>query len=201
MKARLAAAAVLALLATGCGLTGSSGSSGTSGSSGSGEERKAPDMNMQEAAERADTLLIDTINSIKPPVMWAYGISTDGGCEVSRRISVTTVISPERRGSFLGVVERQWETSGFTHRGTNKSEKTPATYFLTPDGFQIRVLFGYQGQAHFEVATPCVEKSDVEPPKQVPGGPTYDGKKAPLPSEKSDFWSAGTPASGASPSS
>ncbi|MFI2350149.1 hypothetical protein ACH492_24470 [Streptomyces sp. NPDC019443] len=191
MRARLAAAAALVLLVTGCGLTEGSGSA---------EERKAPDMNMQEAAERADALLNDTISSIKPPVKWAHGISTDGGCEVSRRISVTTVISPVRMGSFLGAVERHWKERGFTYRGSNKSEESPATYFLTPDGFQIRVRFGFQGQAHFEVATPCVEKSVVEPPRQVPNGPNYDGNKAPLPSEQSDFWSAGTPAPGSSPS-
>ncbi|MER5207686.1 hypothetical protein [Streptomyces sp. NPDC002825] len=155
-------------------------------------------MNMQEAAERADALLNDTIAAIEPAVKWDHGISTDGGCEVSRRISVTTVIYPERVGSFLGVVERHWEKSGFTRRGTNKSEKTPATYFVTPDGFQIRLLFGYQRQAHFEVATPCVEKSDVQPPKAVPGGPAYDGNKPPLPGEQSDFWSAHTPISGSS---
>ncbi|MEU9860376.1 hypothetical protein AB0D99_05835 [Streptomyces sp. NPDC047971] len=158
-------------------------------------------MNMQEAAERADELLYDTVKSITPPVKWDHGISTDGGCEVSRRISVTTVISPERKGNFLGVVERHWQKLGFTHRGTNKSEKTPATYFLTPDGFQIRLLFGYQGQAHFEVATPCVEESDVQPPKTVPGGPAYDGAKAPLPNEQSEFWSAPSPISGGSPAS
>ncbi|MGW2486473.1 hypothetical protein ACWCV9_04530 [Streptomyces sp. NPDC001606] len=157
-------------------------------------------MNMQEAAEHADNLLAGTLDAIKPPVKWAHGISTDISCTVSRRISVTTVISSERRGNFLGVVEQYWKKKGFTYRGSNNSKETPATYFLTPDNFQIRLLFGYQGQAHFEVTTPCVEKSDVAPPKPRPGAPTYDGSEPPLPSEHSDFWSATSPVPGTSSS-
>ncbi|MGW1056050.1 hypothetical protein AB5L52_12575 [Streptomyces sp. CG4] len=157
-------------------------------------------MNMQEAAERADSLLAGTLDAIKPQVKWAHGISTDLSCTVSRRVSVTTVISAERRGSFLGIVEQYWKKKGFTYRGSNKSETTPATYFVTPDEFQIRLLFGYQGQAHFEVTTPCVEKSGVAPPKPRAGAPTYDGSEPPLPSEHSDFWSAKSTVPGTSSS-
>ncbi|MEU5091977.1 hypothetical protein [Streptomyces sp. NPDC021356] len=153
-------------------------------------------MDMQEAADRADSILYDTMSHITPEVIWVHGISTDLTCSVSRRVSVTTVISAERRGSFLGVVERYWKTAGFTHRGSNSSKTTPATYFRTPDDFQVRVLFSKQGQAQFEVTTPCVEKSAVAPPKQREGAPAYDGSQPPAPSEHSDFWSASTPVPG-----
>lgn len=155
-------------------------------------------MDMQEAADRADSFLADTMNSIKPQVKWTHGISTDLRCSVSRRIAVTTIISTERRGSFLGAVERYWKKEGFTYRGSNKSKATPASFFLTPDNFQIELLFGYQGQAHFEVTTPCAEKSAVTPLKSRAGVPEYDGPEPPLPNGHSDFWSANTPVPGTS---
>ncbi|GHH87084.1 hypothetical protein [Streptomyces capitiformicae] len=191
MKVRVGLTVMVVALATGCGVLGDNGSEG----------KNMSDMTMQQAAERADSILTETMTAIKPQVQWEHGIFTDLTCSVSRRVSVTTIISPERRGSFLGVVERYWEKQGFTHRTANKSTTNPATYFITPDQFQIRLLFGYQGQAHFEVTTPCVKKSAVAPPQPVSGVPEYDGSEPPLPSENSDFWSANTPVSSASPSS
>ncbi|MFC4330448.1 hypothetical protein ACFPC0_22215 [Streptomyces andamanensis] len=186
MKARLGVIAILLALTAGCGMFDGK------------EGGKTESMNMQEAADRADGILYDTMGHITPEVTWVHGISTDLSCSVSRRVSVTTIISAERRGNFLGVVERYWKSAGFTPRGSNNSKATPATYFMAPDDFQVRVLFSKQGQAQFEVTTPCVEKSAVAPPKQREGAPAYDGSQPPAPSEHSDFWSASTPVPGAS---
>ncbi|MFJ6698576.1 hypothetical protein ACIQM4_21225 [Streptomyces sp. NPDC091272] len=147
-------------------------------------------MNMQQAAERADSILDETFAAIKPPVNWTHGQSTEGSCDVSRRRQVMTIISPERRGSFFGVVERHWKDQGYRHLSSNNS-KIPATYFETQDGFRVRLLVGLQGHASFEVATPCVEHSEVAPPRSKTVGPDYsDEFPLPLPNVRSDFWSA-----------
>ncbi|MDQ0789564.1 hypothetical protein [Streptomyces sp. B3I8] len=191
MKYRLIFAALLVAGTTSCGMIGG-------GNGGGGEKKEKSNMNMQEAADRADALLADTMDAIKPPVDWVHGLSSDLSCSVSRRVAVTTVISNERRGSFLGIVERHWKKKGFTHRGSNNSKSSPATYFLTSDNFQIRLRFGYQGQAQFEVTTPCVEESEVSPPKPRAGAPEYDGSEPPPPDERSEFWSADSPVQGTS---
>ncbi|MCP3765164.1 hypothetical protein [Streptomyces sp. MAR25Y5] len=155
-------------------------------------------MNMQEAAERADRILDGTFDAIVPAVHWTHGESTEGSCDVSRRRAVMTIISPERRGSFLGVVERHWKAEGYRQLGVNQSAKSPATYFETLDKFRVRLLIGGNGQAFFEVATPCVAKSSVSPPTADTVGPNYAGKSIPDPNVRSDFWSSTSPISSAS---
>lgn len=150
-------------------------------------------MNMQEAADRADEILDSTFSRIKPEVRWVHGESTEGSCDVSRRRAVVTVISAARRGSFLGVVERAWQGSGYHRLGVNANSESPATYFETPDGFRVRLLIGGRGQAFFEVATPCVDESPVAPPAPAPGEEGHVDEPVPAPDVHSDFWSAGAP--------
>jgi hypothetical protein len=150
-------------------------------------------MNMQEAADRADFILDATFAGIKPAVEWVHGESTEGACDVSRRRAVLTVISEQRRGGFFGVVERGWKQAGYRQLGVNSSVESPATYFETADGFRVRLLIGGGGQAFFEVATPCVEKSQVAPPAPPPGGGGRAGDPIPRPNIRSPFWSAGAP--------
>lgn len=183
MKMRITAVAMVALLVSGCALESDSQMSGNDGN--------RVDMNMQEAADRADAILDDTLSGIKPSVQWVHGESTEGACDVSRRRAVVTVISEKRRGSFLGVVEREWENFGFRQIGVNANLKSPATYFETPDGFRVRLLIGGGGQAFFEVATPCVEESPVSMPALPPGGAERLGESVPPPNVHSDFWSTG----------
>ncbi|SED02502.1 hypothetical protein SAMN05216483_2927 [Streptomyces sp. 2131.1] len=159
--------------------------------SGSGDEGRSGGVNMQEAADRADRILDETFSGIEPPVEWVHGESTEGSCDVSRRRAVTTVISEERRGSFLGVVEREWQRAGYRQVGVNASAQSPATYFETPDKFRVRLLIGGRGQAFFEVATPCVERSSVSKPLPRPGGAQHVGEPIPAPNVRDDFWSAG----------
>ncbi|MYW06918.1 hypothetical protein GT034_00855 [Streptomyces sp. SID2563] len=148
---------------------------------------------MQEAADRADRILDETFSGIKPPVEWVHGESTEGSCDVSRRRAVTTVISEERRGSFLGVVERQWQKAGYRRVGVNASAQSPATYFETLDRFRVRLLIGGRGQAFFEVATPCVDRSSVSKPTPRAGGDEHVGEPVPAPNVRDGFWSGGAP--------
>ncbi|MER5207692.1 hypothetical protein [Streptomyces sp. NPDC002825] len=133
-------------------------------------------------------------------MQWTHRQTMAGNCSSDRSRTVMTIISEERRGAFLGLVDRHWKSKGFTFRATSKNKL--AAYYVSPDGFQAKVLIGWKGQAHFEVTTPCVEKSDVAPPTTPPNGPDYSKLPATAPNVTSDFWSAHTPisASSATPS-
>lgn len=156
-------------------------------------------MNMQEAAEYSDTVLDKTLRAVKPAVQWAHDETTTGICDLSRRRTVMTVISDERRGNFLGLVERFWKKSGYEITSVNPNEESPAVFARTPEGFGISLIIGFKGQAFFEVATPCVDKSEVAAPTAKPDGPAYEGVEIPRPNVRSDFWSAAAPVSSPAP--
>ncbi|WP_030584487.1 hypothetical protein [Streptomyces anulatus] len=187
---RLTCAVVVAgVMVAGCGLLGGAGN---------GRETVAG-MDMQGAAERADAMLYATVGVIKPEVEWVHRATTTGSCDVSRYWTVMTVISEQRRGNFLGVVERFWKASDYRIKMVNPSKEMPTIIATSPDGFGIRVKFGYKGQAFFEVTSPCVDESKVAPPTKVANGRTYEGE-IPTPNVRSDFWSAETAVQGPSPS-
>lgn len=166
-----------------------------------GDERKevAATMDMQDAAERADDILGATIDAIEPEVQWAHGQTSSGNCEVTRRRTVLTVISEQRRGNFLGTVERFWNKTGYEIYSVNPSKDYPAIFARASDGFAISLFIGDKGQAFFEVDTPCVEESKVAAPTAAPNGPAYEGVEIPRPNVRSDFWSAETPVASPSP--
>ena len=165
-------------------------SSGTTSTNGA--ERS--NMNMQEAAGRADEILDSVLDAIHPGVEWAHGPTTTGSCDVSRRRTVMTIVSAERRGSFLGLVDRFWRRSDYQMKAINKSTELPAIYGQTADGFGVSLRFGGKGQAFFQVDSPCVEKSEVAESTTPPNGPAYEGVyPLPRPNVRSDFWSAGAP--------
>ncbi|WP_199837798.1 hypothetical protein [Streptomyces sp. NRRL S-1521] len=174
------------LLITGCGTSDEN--------AGPGDKKTETAMNMQEAAEQADSMLDATFSAIKPEIEWAHGPTTAGSCDLSRRRAVMTVISEERRGSFLGVVERSWRSRGYHITNVNKSKEFPAVFAKTSDGFGIILTIGGGGQAFFEVATPCVRESKVADPTSKPKGPTYEGiYPLPRPNVRSAFWSSSRP--------
>ncbi|MFJ6575831.1 hypothetical protein ACIQMY_07685 [Streptomyces sp. NPDC091368] len=151
-------------------------------------------MDMQEAARRADGMLDRTLGAVVPEVQWAHDTWTSGSCTVTRRRTVTTVISEERRGAFLGVIERFWKKSGYEITGVNQDRDMPSVFARTSDGFAFDLTIGHKGQAFFDVTTPCVEKSDVAEPASEPSGPAYPYGRIPTPHVRSDFWSATAPA-------
>ncbi|MFJ8567758.1 hypothetical protein [Streptomyces sp. NPDC093514] len=190
---RLACATALA----GALLAGCEPSGGTKN-----EQGAVAGMDMQGAAERADAMFYDTVGAIKPDIEWVHDTTTTGSCDVTRYWTVMTVVSPERRGNFLGVVEKFWKANGYRINTVNPDRDMPEIVATSPDGFGITVLFGHQGQAFFEVTSPCVKNSKVAPPSKPANGPTYEGETAvPTPNVRSDFWSAETPAPGPTPSS
>lgn len=180
MRRRAMVFAVLVLLA-GCG----------SNDSGSSPMEQGTNMNMQEAADRADAILDGTFEAIKPAVQWTPTYTVPAECYVDRDRTVMTIISEQRRAAFLGVVERYWKSKGYEI--VDVSENGLAANFETQDGFQLQVLVGAHGQAHFSVTTPCVEKSDVSAPSGPPAGPNYSQQEVPAPNVHSDFWSSSDP--------
>ncbi|WP_327176616.1 hypothetical protein [Streptomyces sp. NBC_01335] len=107
-----------------------------------------------------------------------------------------TIISAQRRGSFLGVVERFWKSSGYRITSTNNSADFPAIFAVAEDGFEVALIVGGEGQVFFEADTPCVRESEVADPTSKPNTPSYEGmENIPRPNIHSDFWSATTPAS------
>ncbi|MFF2571948.1 hypothetical protein [Streptomyces sp. NPDC058084] len=152
-------------------------------------------MNMQGAAERADAILDTTLSAVVPAVQWDHATTTAGSCTVTRRRTVTTIVSEQRRGNLLGVVERSWKKSGYEITGMNRDREMPAVFARTSDGFELSLEVGYKGQVFFDVTTPCVEESDVAEPTSRPNGPAYPLGKIPTPNVRSDFWSATTPLS------
>lgn len=181
--------ALASVLLVGCGVLGDSK-----------EERgAAASMNMQEAAEHADAMLDATLAAVLPEIQWAHDDTTARSCDLTRRRTVMTIISDQRRGSFLGVIERFWEKSGYKITSVIESSERPAMFAKSPDGFQLVLTVGDKGQVFFRVGTPCVEKSEVADPTTKPNGPAYTGVDIPYPNVRSDFWSAESPAASPSP--
>ncbi|MFD7856404.1 hypothetical protein ACFV6B_19250 [Streptomyces microflavus] len=151
-------------------------------------------MDMQAAAERSDVILDDVLREIRPELRWTHGPTTVGSCDVSRRRVVMTDISASRRGNLLGVVDRFWRTRGYRMTVVNNDAEFPAIYARTSDGFGVRLRIGGQGQAFFQVDTPCVRESEVADSTSQATAPLYEGMEViPRPNIHSDFWSAQTP--------
>ncbi|MEU1472957.1 hypothetical protein ABZ434_32690 [Streptomyces sp. NPDC005761] len=156
--------------------------------SGRGSDR----MDMQTAAEHADGILDAVLAEIHPEVQWVHGPTTTGVCDVTRRRAVMTVVSAERRGSLLGLVDRFWRKSHYRIKAVNDDLEVPAIFAQTRDGFGVSLIVGGAGQVFFEVDSPCVREAEVAEPAAEPPGPSYAGAEViPRPNVHSDFWSAG----------
>ncbi|MEW2069045.1 hypothetical protein [Streptomyces sp. NPDC007346] len=154
-------------------------------------------MNMQSAAERADEILDGVLAEIQPDVRWVHGPTTTGNCTLTRRRTVMTVVSAQRRGSLLGVVDRFWRKKGYRMRAVNNHVDAPAMYAETKDGFVVSLIVAAKGQVHFDVNTPCVSYSEVvDSTSQATAPLDPEAKFIPRPNIHSDFWSAEAPEGG-----
>ncbi|MEW2065078.1 hypothetical protein AB0899_30730 [Streptomyces sp. NPDC007002] len=148
-------------------------------------------MDMQDAAERADEMLDRVLGEIEPGVRWVHGPTTTGGCVVTRRRTVMTVVSPQRRGSLLGVVDRFWRKSGYRVTAVNSHVDAPAIFVRTRDGFQVSLTVADKGQVHFDVDSPCVRHSEVaDSTSPATAYLAPDAEFIPRPNIHSEFWSA-----------
>ncbi|WP_326611585.1 hypothetical protein OG949_20715 [Streptomyces scopuliridis] len=168
-------------------------------------------MNMQQAAEKADAIMRTTLDGVAPTLRWNHGPSNDRICtdskndslgsgSVRRRIAVMTVVSDERRGSLLGVVERNWKARGFEITSVDANKELPAIYAVSPDGFRMSVAVGGGGQFFFSITTPCFAESAVPDPATEPNTPQRAGDYPQPPDVHDDFWSSKAPLSTSSSS-
>lgn len=135
------------------------------------------------AAERSDALLDAVLKAVAPP-------TTTRACGVTCRRAVMTVVSAERRQTFLDRAEAFWRKSDYRIKAVNKDEVFPAVYAVTEAGFGVSVSFRGKGQAFLEADSPCVKESDVAPPTSTPNGTAYEGVyPLPRPDVRSDFCS------------
>ncbi|MEV6550926.1 hypothetical protein AB0M57_19770 [Streptomyces sp. NPDC051597] len=158
-------------------------------------------MNMQQGADRADAILGKTLAAIKPELRWLHGPSTHASCgddpsapegtgTVDRRIQIQTIVSEARRGSLLGVVERDWRGRGYKITNVNSHKRFPSIVASTPDNFSVEVSVGGEGQFFFSVTTPCFAQTAVAAPTTQPNTPERDGQYPLRPYLHDDFWSA-----------
>ncbi|MFF4860076.1 hypothetical protein ACFY2N_34960 [Streptomyces rubiginosohelvolus] len=187
-KRALPPVVVVLVLALGVPLAGCGSESGSRGDGVSAGKEKGVDM--QEAAEQSDAMLDAVLKGIDPDVQWAHGPTTTRACGVTRRRTVMTVVSPERRQTFLDRAENFWRKNDYRIKAVNKDEKFPAVYAVTRSGFGVSVSFRGKGQAFLEADSPCVKESKVAAPTTEPNGPAYeDVYPLPRPNVRSDFWS------------
>ncbi|WP_133243290.1 hypothetical protein [Streptomyces scopuliridis] len=198
---RLASIAILLALVNGCSAPSDTGH----------PEGKTSDMDMRRAAEEADVIMQRTLSGVKPELRWNHGPSNDKICtdvkndssgtgSVKRRIAIMTIVSKERRGNLLGVVERDWTARGYRITSVRASGEVPAIFAATPDDFRMRVAVGGGGQFFFSITTPCFAESAVPDPATEPNTPQRAGDYPQPPDVHDDFWSSKAPLSTSSSS-
>ncbi|MEU1093291.1 hypothetical protein [Streptomyces sp. NPDC005877] len=184
----------------GCGAVG-----GQSGTKDQGKkEEKVPTMDMQRAGERAEAILDATLAAIQPPVKWSYGYPMREACSnglneptgtttINRTRHVLTVISAQRRGNLLGVVQRYWEQQGFTVESVNPDKDMPSIRAKSPDGFGVDLGVGSIGNVHISAGFGCAKDSAMTYPPGTPGQPGGPKEEELRPRDHSDFWSSTEP--------
>ncbi|MCY0947535.1 hypothetical protein [Streptomyces antarcticus] len=189
----LLALAVLAAFAVGCGPD-------TDG----GPAKRNSTMNMQQGAERADAILQETLAAVRPELRWNHGPAGDAGCTdaaggatgtgaADRSVTILTIVSEQRRGALLGIIERAWKDRGYTITDVRPSASFPAIYASTPDGYSLVAKVAGEGQFFMEAATPCLEDHPVQEPTTKPNTPVRTTPYPQRPDVRDDFWSATTP--------
>ncbi|WP_030714022.1 hypothetical protein [Streptomyces sp. NRRL F-2580] len=162
-------------------------------------------MQLQQGAERADAILQETLAAVQPELKWNHGPSSDAGCTnalgnatgmaaADRSIAVLTIVSEQRRGALLGVIERAWRERGYKITSVRKSPTFPGIYASTPDGYSLEVKVAGEGQFFLGASTPCLEDTGIQQPASKPNTPDRSGEFPQRPDVQDEFWSATTPA-------
>ncbi|MFD7491355.1 hypothetical protein ACFV8T_02900 [Streptomyces sp. NPDC059832] len=189
---------VAALAACGAG-------DGQNGTEGQGKKKqKAPTMDMQQAGQRSETILDGTLAAIRPPVKWAYGAPVEAACStglneptgtttVTRSRNILTVVSEQRRGNLLGLVQRYWERQGFRIVDVNSDKDMPRIRARDAEGFTVSLDVGSIGNVSVSAGLSCAVNSAMTYPTGTPGHPGGPKAEELRPRERSDFWSSSEP--------
>ncbi|GAA0580460.1 hypothetical protein [Streptomyces crystallinus] len=187
---------LVVLLATLMGLTACGGQTKSENQN----DQRVRAMNMQQAGEGSENILDATLAAIQPPVKWSYGApmqeacSTDlnepmGRTTVTRSRNILTIISPDRRGSLLGVVQRHWESAGFKVTSVRDDESMPWVRATRDDGFSVSLQVGSVGNVFLSASFACAEDAEMTYPSGTPGKPGGPRTEELKPRERSEFWS------------
>lgn len=144
------------------------------------KERKAPTMDMQQAGQRSEAVLDGTLAAIRPAVKWAYGAPVESACStglneptgtttVTRSRNILTVVSEQRRGNLLGLVQRHWEGQGFRVVSVNTDKDMPRIEAKGPDGVTVSLEVGSIGNVSLNAGLSCAENSAMTYPTGTPG--------------------------------
>ena len=99
-------------------------------------------------------------------------------------VTVMTIVSAERRGSFLGLVDRYWRKSGYRIKAINNDAEVPAIYAQTKDGFGVSLSHRRKRPSLLRSGQPLcrgVGRSRVHHPAQRP---FLRGRLSPAPPQR-----------------
>lgn len=177
---------------------------GGGGEQGREKEKGRPTVDMQQAGERAEAILDGTMAAIQPSVTWSYGFPMKEACSnglnrptgatsINRTRHILTVVSAQRRGNLLGVVQRYWEQHGFTIQSVTPDRDMPSIRGRSSDGFTVALAVGTIGNVHVSAGYSCAEDAPMTYPKGTPGEPGGPKAEELKPRVRSDFWSSEHP--------
>ncbi|MFB8037753.1 hypothetical protein ACFC5Z_33480 [Streptomyces sp. NPDC056004] len=161
-------------------------------------------MNTQQAGQRSEATLDGTLAAIRPPVKWAYGAPVEAACStglnesagtttVTRSRNVLTVVSEQRRGHLLGLVQRYWEQQGFQAVSVGSDKDMPRIRARDADGFTVSLDVGSVGNVSVSAGVSCAVNSAMTYPKGAPGHPGGPEAEELRPRQRSEFWSYSEP--------
>lgn len=197
---RLLGCALLVVALAACGTSGGQNGTERQGKK-EQKEQKAPTMDMQQAGQRSEAILDGTLAAIRPPVKWAYGAPAEAACStglneptdtttVTRSRNILTVVSEQRRGNLLGLVQRYWERQGFRVVSVNSDKDMPRIRARDADGFIVSLEVGSVGNVSVSAGLSCAENSAMTYPTGTPGHPGGPKAEELRPREHSAFWSS-----------
>ncbi|WP_329591918.1 hypothetical protein OG195_26405 [Streptomyces sp. NBC_01362] len=199
-QVRLLGCVLMVAVLTACGAGSGQGGEERQGK----KERKAPTMDMQQAGQRSEAVLDGTLAAIRPAVKWAYGAPVESACStglneptgtttVTRSRNILTVVSEQRRGNLLGLVQRHWEGQGFRVVSVNTDKDMPRIEAKGPDGVTVSLEVGSIGNVSLNAGLSCAENSAMTYPTGTPGRPGGPRTEEVRPREHSAFWSSEEP--------
>ncbi|MEU9073638.1 hypothetical protein [Kitasatospora sp. NPDC048538] len=151
-----------------------------------------------DAAERCEALLQDTLDAVRPALVWEPaapragarlplpGQDPDLHWYVTRGRDVRTVVSAARRAVLVDVVERHWRRRGWTITSLNAGRDRPGVTAVTSDCYRLVLRFGELGEVGLTAGSPGVLRSE-----RLPSPPQAAGRApVPLPDVCCPHWSA-----------
>ncbi|WP_406201553.1 hypothetical protein OH807_21990 [Kitasatospora sp. NBC_01560] len=152
------------------------------------------------AAERCDRLLQDTLDAVRPALVWRHGAARSGAWlpvpgsgpddaavhwYAGRSRDILTIVSAARRAVLPERIEAHWRRRGWTVTSVNACRALPGLVAVTPDGYRLALEYGELGEARLTAVSPGVDRSEG-----WGGGEGSAQHRALVPEVCSPFWSA-----------